>query len=186
MSRRYARIIVLAEDRRQWNLVRCYLREIGLVKDDRALRSVLCGQGSAEQFVRRQYPDELRSLRSRKYQLNLWLVVVIDADTHSVETRLSQLEEEVRKSGFEPLADTEPVFVLVPKRNVETWIWFLLGNPVNESDDYGRLVDDRDCRTAACQLRDIRTRNWHFPDDVPASLVRGSAELRRMEAVPHS
>ena len=180
MSKRFVRGVILCEDRGQANLARKYLVRAGLAKD-RNLRVRNNKRGSGEQWVREQYPLEIRELRRERHQRQLILITMIDANSGTVDERLRSLARGLRDSGQErPTAD-EPVFLLIPKRNVETWIWFLVGNSVNENDDYKRRVEQvhrNDAVDALCRLRQSA---WPQSETCPASLVQGFRELRRIE-----
>lgn len=180
MSRRFVRITILAEDRRHENLLRHFLLEANFVKNNRDVYVKLCPGGSAEQFVRLRYPVELEELRSRNFQRNLWLIVVVDADTKSVADRLIDLEAGLNSRGVPAPNSNESVVLLVPKRDVETWVWFLLGNVATEDKDYSSRVTDQDCLAAALKLRDCRAADWRFPPNAPSSLVRAGQQLRRI------
>jgi hypothetical protein len=70
------------------------------------------------------------------------LIVMIDADTHTLQERLAQLSKTLRECGMHAIGDRERIVQLVPKRNVETWILCLNGHPVDEARDYRGKRDD--------------------------------------------
>lgn len=180
MSGRQVRTILLCEDRKQATLVRHYLNGIG--QSFRIMRTEICPTGSAEQFVRTWYPHEVAALRAKGYQHNLALIVVIDADRESVERRLGQLADALRSEEKSPLAARDRVYILVPKRNVETWIWFLVEDEADEDTDYKHRVSLEMCEPAADRLVGYRNDAWTMPDNCPPSLRRGCDELRRLES----
>ena len=95
------------------------------------------GQGSGEQWVRLTYPAEVGALRRRQAKARTALIVVIDADTGTVEYRLGQLDESLRHNQIESFdPHSERVARLVPRRNIETWILCLNGESVDEETDY--------------------------------------------------
>ena len=62
MTKRKVQLIVLCEDKQQFNLARRVFIEWGF--DNHQVRGVISptGKGSGEQFVRRNYPLELQDL----------------------------------------------------------------------------------------------------------------------------
>ena len=72
-----AQVIVLREDKQQEVFVRRFMKP----RTNHPIRVLLApdGEGAGEQFVREQYPRQLRALRAAT--VNAVLVVVIDADT---------------------------------------------------------------------------------------------------------
>ena len=124
--------IVVAEDDRHKMLAYRYLKKRGLSPRIEVSPS---GRGSAENWVRKRFAKEVSVYRRRHAQTAL--IVMIDADTGTVEDRLRQLAEALREAGEPPIdTKTERIARMVPKRNVETWILCLNGHAVNEEDDY--------------------------------------------------
>ena len=65
------------------------------------------------------------------------LIVVIDADTGTVENRQSQLNEAAKDAKVSVRSDGEYIVHLIPKRSIETWLAFLdKADDVNETEDY--------------------------------------------------
>ena len=180
MPRRSVRVILLCEDRHQENLVAHYLKKAKLASP-REIRVRKSPHGAAEQFVRENYPDELAELRRRAHQRNLRLIVVIDADVGTVENRRAQLDASCKKADVTPRRESDRVAVLIPKRNVDTWIWFLLGNDVEEDEDYKGLVKDAHCKDAAARLTEFREKGWQIPEGCPTSLGIAAAEFSAIE-----
>jgi hypothetical protein len=112
------------------------------------------GRGAGVQHVITNYPVEVKSLRSRSY-LHAGLVVVVDADASSVEERLRQLENALVQDRQYGRSDNERIALLSPKRNVETWIFHLLGNRATEEDNYQRRVSTSDTKNAVAAFADV-------------------------------
>jgi len=177
MPEEYPQVIVLGEDRRHYDFVRHFLMKRGV--PDRKFFPKICpkGRGSGEQYVREHYPVEVKALRSKSY-LRIVLVVVTDADVRTVDQRLDQLATALREAELAEPGIAEPIVILVPKRNVETWVYYLRDNEVNEQDDYKTAVGRGAVRTEA---REFAQRCPHdIPDDMPASLRRACEELVRV------
>src|SRR5688500_16618310 len=92
------------------------------------------GQGSGEQYVLRQYPVEVRAVRRTNQfrPVGVSLVTVIDADTYTVLQRHEELDRRLDASNQERRHADEKLAILVPKRNIETWIHHLRGVLVDE------------------------------------------------------
>jgi hypothetical protein len=69
----------------------------------------------------------------------------------------------------------ERICILVPKRNIETWIHALFGRDVNENERYPKLKREGDCQPAVEQL--ITYLREGLPDEMIPSLRHGGREL---------
>jgi hypothetical protein len=145
------RLRILCEDRLTEQFLRSWLKLKGL--EGRALHFLVSpkGVGSGAAYVQTQYRAEMQLLRSNAFQKNLGALVVIDEDGFSLTNRKRDLDDSLpqrRQSG-------ERVAVLVPTRNIETWIKCLTDGPVNEVTDYSGEFpkDDSDrARVAAADF----------------------------------
>ena len=153
--------VLLCEDSQHEAFVRRFLKKRRLVTGH--LRVEKCPGGSAEQFVRKQYPVELAALRTRHAKSAL--IVVIDGDKEGVQRRRDQLADACRDAGIEDRrADTESVVVLVPTWNIETWLAYLAGESADETKpDYPRLPKESACQrhvealASMCEAGRLRT-----------------------------
>ncbi|MDA8307173.1 MAG: hypothetical protein M0Z81_10140 [Deltaproteobacteria bacterium] len=136
MSRRKVSMMILCEDRQQEVFARHYLIQCGVPRAN--IRTKICLGGSGEQYVREQYPVEVRAHRSKSSFLSVGLTVVTDADTLSVQDRLRNLDEELLASSQQGRQINERIGIFVPKRNIETWIHYLKGEIVNEEKSFMR------------------------------------------------
>jgi hypothetical protein len=127
-------VIIVVEDDHHEMLIRRYLKKRGLVEREMRIRRSPSGEGSAENWVRKTFANEVSNYRSRHAQTAL--IVVIDADKATVQHRLQQLDQALRDSRKETVdPGREQIARLVPKRNVETWILCLNGHAVDEATD---------------------------------------------------
>ena len=135
MSDRIALIVVLAEDKRQFTMIRRYLQRD---HDPRQIRpnTAPAGGGSAEQYVRREYAREVREFRNRAGRSHQALVVAIDADTRTVDQRRLELAQALTDSGENARGDDEAIALMIPRRHIETWILCLNGETVDETTSY--------------------------------------------------
>ena len=177
---RPSRVAVLAEDRRQQQLIRRYLRLIGL--EQHALRFLLPSAGSGEQWVREQFPTEIHAYRRRSASVETKLIVVIDADNLTVQARLAQLDQKLREKDIDPIRTAEQVARIIPKRNIETWILWLNAVEVDEETDFKRSRNDwaELIRSAGEVLYTLSRPNAAVTESCISSLRHGIGELRRL------
>lgn len=171
------RAVILCEDRQQEVFARTFLAVCGI----RPVRVQVSpsGQGAGEQFVRENYPREVHTFRAKfPAQSDIRLVVLTDADTRTVRERFQQLENALQENGLPLRQPGEGIGVFIPKRNIETWIHFLKGQPVNEETTYPRLSKESECKPEVEAL--ARNRRTPLPDDAPPSLRAACLELPRV------
>ena len=178
MSKAQAQNVILGEDRQHSDFLRHYL--IGVGYNSRQIRVSFAPSGSGEQFVRERYPVELRAHRSRAAYQTLNLLAMTDEDTHPSGTRASQLQASLQSAGIAGVAHGEHVAIFVPKRNIETWIMFLGGAPVDEATDYKPPSSRLPTKPAAQKLLEIRSSGWAVPPGCPHSLVVAFTEFQRL------
>ena len=179
MPRRSATVIILCEDIQQEIFVRQWLKEKGFNSRQIRVKRSPSAQGSAEQFVRTQYPVEVRECRRvATYQsVGVSLVVSIDADISSVEERRDQLDRALANSDLARRRPDERIAILIPKRNIETWVHYVMGEDVNETDIYPKLGRPGACRAG------IRNFVRALPEDglrvhAPPSLQMAAEEIQ--------
>jgi hypothetical protein len=168
-------MIILCEDLQHATFFRRLLKDLGYPR--RRIRVKRCpdGQGAADQYVRNHYPSEVAEYRKNSTRINIGLLTVIDADELEVQKRYRQLNRELDKEGLERRSQDEKICLAVPKRNIETWIYSLFGDEVNQTKAYPKLDKEGDCQPAVDELVEfVRT---ECPDDLISSLRRGCREL---------
>lgn len=169
--------MLLCEDSLHEVFVRRFLKRRGL--DTRQLRVRKSPGGSAEQFVRKEYPIELRALRRR--HAKTVLIVVIDGDSDGVQMRRASLADACRAADVENRTAAEHVVVIVPTWNIETWLAYLAGESVDETrGDYQRLHEEADAsprsrRWLPCASRDSCARPRRLRFMMRAGNTRDSA-----------
>jgi hypothetical protein len=137
-----SRVFVLVEDERHKALILRYLVECGLQQHEMRIQLSPSGRGSAENWVLKKFALETRTYRSRQARAESALVVMIDADTRSVQDRWNQLDQALKDNGEPSVSRGERIARLVPKRNVEAWILCLNERDVNESANYSEARED--------------------------------------------
>jgi DNA polymerase III psi subunit len=179
MSRPSLVIVVLEDDNHEM-LVRRYLKRRGMREHEIRIEISPSGEGSAENWVRKTFAKEVSAYRSRHAQTKL--IVVIDADTGTVQERLRQLDQALKDSGKQVVdADTEQIARLAPKRNVETWILCLNGHAVDEETDYTKRDDWSKLIPSAAETLFQWTRSTdELPQHCVDSLRSGVRELKHL------
>lgn len=174
-------IIVVLEGDRDAMLIRRYLRNCGIENRRIRIEPSPSGAGSAEKWVRKKFVKEVNVCRSRHAKTAL--IVMIDADTHSVQDRLTQFDQELKNSGKQAVDNREHIARLVPKRNVETWILCLDDQTVDEEHDYKPSGNDWNklIPPAAKILYQWTHAAAEIPDKCIGSLRSGVIELKRLD-----
>lgn len=180
-----AQIVILAEDVRQRKIIHRYLtKKRGY--SHRCIRSinpqVLKGETAGLTFVRANYAMQVAALRAYLALRSTALVVVADADHETIEERILDLDNRLRGANQTARKNEEPIILIVPRRNVETWMYFLNGNSVDETTDYKSKCSSLDDGDFAQRFADFAhpIRN-PLPQNCPDSLRRAcQTELPRI------
>ena len=183
MSRaRASQVMVVAEDRRIQRFVVHALRIIGYKPHEIRLGALPLGSGSGEKWVRERYPMQLTTFRRRAARAQTALVLGMDADVLTTESRLKQLEQKLRDQNIDERANSESVALLVTRRNIETWILCLTGTTVNERDDYKGCADFDALilRAASTFVEWARRRPDSMPESCLPSILAATMEIRRI------
>lgn len=174
-------VIVVLEDARHEMLARRYLKKHGVGEREMRIERSPSGEGNAEGWVRKTFAMEVNVYRSRRAKTAL--IVIIDADAHTVQERWRQLDQALEDGGKAGVdVDREQIARLVPKRNVETWILCLNEQEVNEDTDYKRTRHDWNelIPPAAERLFRWTLPKAELPDHCIHSLQSGVRELNRL------
>src|SRR5438477_1878846 len=133
VSERVANIIILAEDKEHEILVKRYLQRAG--HNDRSIRPVALpgSRQGGSQHVREQFPKQVKECRGTLgRRASCLLIVITDADNLTTLQRERTLEDELDQAGHGQIVPTEPIVILIPKWQVETWIKCALGQVISE------------------------------------------------------
>ncbi|MEG4321788.1 MULTISPECIES: hypothetical protein [unclassified Microcoleus] len=179
MSQRRVQVVILCEDRQQEVFARYFLKKRGFTG---LFRANICPKGSqsGEQYVRSQYAVEVKAYRPNRNRVSIGLVVLIDADTGTLQARLNELDGMLEEDEQENRRLDEAIAIFVPKRNIETWIHYLQGESVNEEAAYPKFEQNEAvCKTSVEHLAD-RCYSQSLPEDAPRSLQAACGELQRL------
>jgi hypothetical protein len=173
-----SRVIVLTEDESHQSFADQFLKRLGYGRHQIFLERVPNGAGSGEKWVRDNYSRAVEAYRRRSAKAATALLVVIDADDQEPVRRQRQLEAELDVARTED----ERITHLIPKRNIETWILCLDGNPVNEVDDYSKAhgIEDR-IGPAARAFFDWTRPNAIVPSHCIPSIYGAIPEAQKLE-----
>lgn len=170
-------VILLCEDAQTDAFVRRFLKRRNFRGRDVTTFKLPHGRGSGEQWVRERYPRELQAIRQRQ---GACLIVVTDADGHSTESRRAQLDAKCDEKGIPRRNDGDRVLVIVPRRNIETWLAYLAGGEVDEETRYPRLKREGDCDWHAEELYRMCHKKQRLREPAPPSLREACDEYRRL------
>jgi hypothetical protein len=178
---RRVKVVLLCEDSQHEAFTRRFLNGMGWnTREIRVEKSPSAG-GSAERWVRQRFPIELRWYRQR--QAASALVAIVDADLRGVQDRITEFEDECKSVQIPFRKSDEAVAIVVPKRNIETWIHYLNGEMVNEEDTYAKLEQERGCKPAVNNLVRL-CKSTGIEDEAPASLATACEEYKRIRRAP--
>jgi hypothetical protein len=174
----YSKITVLCEDRQQEVFARYFLTSLGI--HPRRIYYDICpsGKQAGEQYVRENYPKNVISYRRIAHNIEAGLVVLTDADIMRVEQRLRTLDAALANSEVNSRKPTERIGIFIPKRNMETWIYFIRGDEVNENDIYPHLDKAGEYKSAIETF--ARNRNQTPFDGLLPSMQMACSELNRI------
>lgn len=150
---RGVQLVVLCEDEQHWAFVRRFLERRGWNARRIRLAPMSAGRGSAEQFVRKRFPEELGVYRSKRNHVSQGLIVMLDGDNAGLTERLHSLDESCQARDVAPRRDDDRVAVFVPTWSIETWFTWLDGERVDETErGYPKLRRQRDCQRHVDEL----------------------------------
>lgn len=181
---RSSKVVVLCEDKRTQKFIRSFLQRLSYRNHE--LRFTEIKTGSAEQRVREQYPKEVASLRRNRFRDQV-LITAIDADSLSVKDRLRQFEQSLQHAGLPVRNSEEKIYLLIPRRNIETWIRVLNGAQASEEENYkpppgGTQAQQFDEKSvlAGGRFYELTRQNAPLPNPTVDSLNRAISEARKV------
>lgn len=179
MSQRRVQIVILCEDRQQEVFARHFLKMRGFTG---IIRAKICPSGSqsGEQYVRTQYAAEVKAYRQNRNRVSIGLVVLIDADTGTLQERLNQLADSLSEDSQSERRSDEAIAIFIPKRNIETWINYLQGEVVNEEDSYAKFENNEAFCKPYVENLAAECRSQKISENAPESLHVACGELQRL------
>ncbi len=175
MSIRRVKIVLLCEDSQHEAFIRRFLKGMGWNTRELRVEKSPSGGGSGEQWVREKFTNELGVYRQRRTRAASALIAIIDADLRTVNDRIKEFENECKDNTTPFRTQDENVAILVPKRNIETWIHYLHGNQVNEVNSYPKLDRERGCKPGVDELVKL-CRTTGLEPNAPSALAMACDE----------
>ena len=166
-------VVILAEDVRHRKLLRKYLRRRGYSHHKiRECPWFPKFQAPCLSFVKAEYPLQVQALRDKAHRVNAALLTMVDADEKTVEQRIEEFDALLVADGKTRRADNENIAIVVARRNVETWFYFLEGNDVDEETNYKPLCGSLKNREFALKFAHLSWPRGELPRNCPPSLRR--------------
>ena len=135
MPRPKVRFDILAEDAECEFFARKSLEARGVTRHEYRIVP-RPASGSGKKWVTDTYPDFVKSLRSRRYQKNLVLIVVTDADELTVAARCRELAHSLQDSELSERVASDRIVLWIPRWHIETWHLYFNGHVVDELTGY--------------------------------------------------
>ncbi len=126
------------------------------------------------------YAKEVEGLRAILSRRSGVLVVVADADNLTVAERIAVLDAKLVEADKPARRHDEPIFFVIPRRNIETWIHYLAGNSVDEKTDYKSRCSQTEINEAPARFANLTWPREPLPADCPPSLTSACDELWRI------
>lgn len=181
MAMRKVEFVVLCEDKNHESFIIRYLRRLGFNRRQIRPEPRPVGRGAGEQWVRKRYPLAAEIQRSKANRSRASLIVIIDADTMSTEERKQQLDDALDAAGQARRGGSERIALVVPRRNIESWVHFTLHAEIDETTDFKPRHRDASVWGSADAAVRVH-RSGSDETAVPPSLVAACQELRRVVA----
>jgi len=180
---RVCNIILVCEGWRDSAFARGFLESSG----NRKIYPRVNPRGSGHSWVKSQFVEEVANLA--RFSEGRGVLGLLDEDGQGISEREEEIAEALRQQNLEPLSATNGRCLLLPTRNLETWLYWLRFHqdgrsvPIDEATDFKRQppkgfarIDDRDCRPAGEYLHTLN--HTQLPEGCPSMLRKGLANLR--------
>jgi hypothetical protein len=181
MSSRRVQVVVVCEGFQDyWFAYRC-LVACGWRPDQITPKTSPPGKGSAFTFVLNSYPAEVIANRQGKRKERA-LLVLIDADTQPEGRREADLAGRLKSANQKPRGARERIALWVPRRQLETWVYFLAHGHADEETNYKdeHMVNDREYKPAAERLAQLLKERRGLPTRALPSLKKAVREFDRL------
>ena len=133
------RITILAEDNRTYSFCLKIAMKLGIQKERKKFAPVTIPRSDAGYtWLFREYPEFVRKHRART--TSVAFVVAVDSDKMSHAERVRELDKKLEEAKLEKRKEDEAIVLVIPKRNIETWIMYFSGETVDEKKDYKNKV----------------------------------------------
>ncbi|HQM17646.1 MAG TPA: hypothetical protein PL116_07445 [Candidatus Cloacimonas sp.] len=175
MSKRKVSLVICCEDKQQECFARRFLKGVSWDYRQLFFRMSPDSKGSGEQWVREKFAKELNIYHTKQWTYAI--IAIIDGDTKGVEGRITQFNNICREKRVPVRSNNDAVAIIVPTRNIETWIHYLNGETVDEETVYPKLKCESECQPAVENLVTMCKGNG-ISQDAPPSLHSACDEYR--------
>jgi len=183
---RVSKIILVHEGWRDSAFARGFLVAAGI--DSRAIDPRPNPGGSGHDWVKNQFAAEVANLI--RFSEGRGVLGLLDEDGLGAPAREREVQEILKGCGLPPIAPHAGRCLLLPTRNLETWLYWLTcwqrgaSLAVNELTDYKTSpppagiprLRDEDCRPAGATLHSLN--HLQPPQNCPSMLTRALGDLR--------
>jgi hypothetical protein len=185
---RVCRIVLVCEGWEDVAFLKGFFTEAGIKLGIEARKNPR-GRGCGFDYVREIFAQEVQLLG--RYHEGRGVLAMIDEDGKGVEVRRSSVTSLLEPKDLPRLDCSQGRCLILPKRNIETWIYWLTGAKINdtwqvsETDDYKktrpagatRALENEDWRVAGRKLHSIN--HTTPPAGMPAELLVTLNNLRK-------
>ena len=182
---RVCKIILVCEGWRDSAFARAFLKEAGI--NPRTVEPKTNPRGSGHDWVKTQFVEEVANLT--RFAEGRGVIGLLDEDGEGVEIRRKQVAERLQTQNLPSIAPDEGRCLLLPTRNIETWIYWLISNrdgssvQVDETTNYkttppkgASKISDNHCRPAGEYLQTLD--HTRLPNGCPPILGHSLGLLR--------
>jgi hypothetical protein len=179
---RRVHVVVLCEGFEDWQFALRILVRLGWRHDQIAPNVSPSAKGSAYTYVLNNYAAEVRANRGGKKTRAL--LVLIDADTRHEGGREQELNKRLKDTDQKLRQARERIALWVPRRQLETWVYFLTHGQADEETNYKdeHLVKEHEYKPASELLARTLKARRALPAKAIPSLKRAVVEFERLRS----
>jgi hypothetical protein len=184
---RVCKIILVCEGWRDSAFARGFLVAAGVVA--RSIDVKPNPGGSGHDWVKTQFAQEAANLA--RFAEGRGVLGLLDEDGQGATARQQEVADRLRERGLGPISAQDGRCLLLPTRNLETWLYWLtaqrsgLPSNVDEVTDYKKAgpptgcprIGDPDCRPAGEFLHTLN--HAQLPEGCPSLLGQALGHLRK-------
>ena len=183
---RVCKIVLVCEGWRDSAFARGFLAAAGI--DGRTIEPKTNPGGSGHDWVRTQFVAEVATLA--RFSEGRGVLGLLDEDGEGVTVREREIADQLKARGLPSLAAREGRCLLLPTRNLETWLYWLTAQcsgsslSVDETTDYKKAgppagasrIRNEHCRPAGEYLHTLN--HTQIPPGCPPMLKQALGRLR--------
>jgi len=183
---RVCKIILVCEGWRDSAFARGFLEAAGI--GARSIDPKTNPRGSGHDWVKTQFAEEIANLA--RFAEGRGVLGLLDENGQGATVRENEVADRLRERGLGPISSRADRCLLLPARNLETWLYWLtaqrrsLPSTVDEATDYKKTgppagsprIGNGDCRPAGAYLHTLN--HAQPPQGCPLMLGQGLGQLR--------